>query len=303
MARLLTDPRYIIVTIGWGARMKVFGALLIATAITLLSVSLAAQESLPASYLQKLATVDRLQKLTLSDLAELTSKAQSGGPEAQYQLALVYEQGGIVPRDKAMAQRWMLKSAEQEYVPAETGMGEMYLDNHISGPVPNYADADRWLRLAATQSDAEAQLWLGVGFERGYFGGTDYQESLKWLRKSAAQGLPVAQFCLAQMYEGGHGVPQSEQDAAAWFRRAADHFSDIDGVSQSEVQLAHMYRDGRLNGNDVEAYMWFAIVGALVDPPTDDAAKEVAKWMTTAQIAEAQQKVRAWIRHHPQRSR
>jgi hypothetical protein len=59
--------------------MKVLGTLLIATAV--LSLSLAAQESLPNSYLQRLATIDRLEKLTLTDLADLTSRAQSGAPE------------------------------------------------------------------------------------------------------------------------------------------------------------------------------------------------------------------------------
>jgi TPR repeat protein len=182
-------------------------------------------------------------------------------------------------------------------------IGGTYLENHITGPVPNYADAERRLRVAATQGDAEAQLWLGLGYDRSYFGRTDYPEALTWLRQSAAQGLPDAQYAFAQMYEDGHGVAKSDEDAAYWYRRAADHFSDVSGVFQAEVQLAYMYRDGRLRRNDVEAYMWFAIVGAAVDPPTDEDVKEVAKEMTPAQIAEAQAKVTIWTQHHPQRPR
>ena len=284
-----------------GGRMKILSPLLLAAGIALLSVSLVAQERLPDSYLQKLTTIDRLQKLTSIDLAELTSHAQSGVPEAQYQLAVVYGAGRIVPRDKAASQGWMMKAAEQGHVPAETFMGLMYLDNHTTGPVPNYAEAERWLRQAATRGDAEAELWLGIGYGREYFGRIDYQESLKWLRKSSAQGLPDAQFALAQMYEDGHGVPRSDEDAAYWYRRAADHFSDVSGVFQAEVQLAYMYRDGRLKRNDVEAYKWFAVVGSSVDPPTDEDVEEVAKHMTKAQIAEAQQRAWAWIEHHPRR--
>jgi TPR repeat protein len=283
--------------------MKVLGALLVAAEITLFSLSLAAQESLPDSYLQKLATIDRLKKLTLTDLADVTSRAQLDAPEAQYQLALAYGAGLIVPRDEATARRWMRKSAEQGYVPAESGMGEMYLYNQLTDPVPNYADADRWLRLAAMQGDAEAQLWLGIGYDRGYFGGIDCQESLKWLRKSADQGLPDAQVALAQMYQDGHGVAQSSEDADSWFRRAADHYSDISGVFQAEVELAYRSRDGRLRGNDVEAYMWIAVVDSLVDPPidpaTDDDLKKTAKRMTPTKIAEAQQTARDWIDRHP----
>src|SRR5215472_2621845 len=194
--------------------MKVLRTLLVVAAFAFLPFSLAAQESLPDSYLQRLATIDRLQKLSSTDLVDLTSRAESGAPEAQYQLAMVYGAGRIVPQDTATSRRWMLKSAEQGYVPAETGMGEVYLDKNLNGPDHNYTDAERWLRLAAMHADAEAQLWLGVGYERGYFGGTDYQESLKWLRKSADQGHPDAQFCLGQMAEEGEGIHKSDKLAA-----------------------------------------------------------------------------------------
>jgi TPR repeat protein len=158
--------------------------LLVASAIALLSLSLPAQERLPDSYLQKLATIDRLQKLTSTDLAVLTSRAQSGAAEAQYQLALVYGAGRIVPRDDVTSQRLMMKSAEQGYIPAETMIGCTYLDNHITGPVPNYVDAETWLRAAARQADPEAQLWLGLGYSREYFGRENLQPKAYQTRSS-----------------------------------------------------------------------------------------------------------------------
>ena len=36
-----------------------------------------------------------------------------------------------------------------------------------------------------------------------------------------------------------------------------------------------MYRDGRLKDNKVEAYKWFAIVGAAVNAASDEDANEV----------------------------
>ena len=267
------------------------------------AIPLLAQQNLPPSYVEYLAAQDRLENLTANDLEQLTSKAQSGEPQAQYLLALFYSCCGPTPRDKAAAQRWMLTSAEQGYVPAQAGIGLMYLQNHREGPVPNYADADRWLRMAATQGDAEAQLWLGLGYERGYFGAIDYEESLRWLRKAAAQELPDAQFCLGQMYEEGEGVPESNDRAAYWFRRAVDHFSDLGGVFEAEVELVNMYRDGSLKGNDVEAYMWFSVGDSSVDPPidpaTDEDLRKVAERMTPANIAEAQQRAKDWINRHP----
>jgi len=201
----------------------------------------------------------------------------------------------------------MLKSAEQGYIPAQRGMAELYLSSitDLGGAIfPDYGDAERWLRLAASQDDADAQCWLGSGYERGWFGSTDYLEALKWLRKAAAQGLPDAQVGLAQMYESGEGVPESVAVAATWYRKAADHFPyvgglPVGGVQEAAITLAYMYRNGRLPEDNVQAYMWFAIVGSSVVPPTDDDMKRVSRHMTKAQIAKAQHMAADWVNRHP----
>jgi uncharacterized protein len=273
-------------------------------AAVLLVTPLPAQQDLPMSTQQRLAAVARVEVLTPDDFKSLLSQTQSGDREAQYLLALVYEEGLLVPRDFAAARRWMLMSAEQGYLAAEAGLGEMYLTNvRHNDAIPDYGDADRWLRLAATQGDAGAQSWLGTAYERGWFGAIDYREALKWIRKAAAQGLPDAQFCLGQMYEDGEGVPESNFLAASWYRKAADHLAyvgdqPVGGVREAAIQLAYMYRDGRLKPDYVEAYMWFAIVGSSVDPPTDDDMKRAAQHMTKAQIAHAQRMARDWIKRH-----
>jgi TPR repeat protein len=183
-------------------------------------------------------------------------------------------------------------------------MGEMYLNNvRRDAPIPDYGEAERWLRLAAAQDDAEAQFWLGTGYERGYFGAIDYREALKWLRKAAAQGLPDAQVCIGRMYQEGEGVPESNSLAANWFRKAADHFAyfgdwPVGGVHEAESQLAYMHRDGRLPKYDLQAYMWFAIVDSSLDPPIDDDVKRAAQHMTKAQIAQAQRMAEDWTRRH-----
>jgi len=240
-----------------------------------------------------MATQAHLEALTQSDLSRLTSEAESGDRKAEYLMALVYQEGRLVPRDLAAVRKWMLRSAEQGYVPAQTGMGEILISGRNSGAIPDYADADRWLRMAATQGDADAQLWLGVGYERGWFGVTNYHEALNWLRKAAEQGQPAAQFSLGQMYEDGEGVPESDSLAASWYRKAADHSpAYLGGVWEAEVQLSYMYRDGRLPEDNVQAYMWFAIVGG------DRDMKRVARHMTRKQILQAQRMAEDWIKQH-----
>jgi TPR repeat protein len=272
-----------------------------AFAIFYLFVSVAlAQAPLPTSTQAQLATDARLEGMTLDDFTKVVSQAQAGQREAQYLVALAYEEGRLVTRDLAAAASWMLKSAEQEYVPAQAGMGKLYIAGvKDNGPIPHRGDAEKWFRLAAAQGDADAQFWLGTAYQRGWFGGFDDREAFQWLRKAAAQGLPNAQFSLGQMYEDGEGVPESDSLAASWYRKAADHSpAYLGGVWEAEVQLAYMYRDGRLK-DKVQTYMWFAIVGSSVDPPTDDDMTQVARHMTRAQIVQAQRLAEDWIKRHP----
>jgi len=261
---------------------------------------LSAQEPLPASTQAWLAELSSLRVLTQSDFTDISSKARSGDKEAQYWMALLYGDGRLVPKDDATARDWMLKSAEQGYAPAQERMGGMYLGNMTkSSSVRDYGEADRWLRLAATQGYAEAQFWLGTGYEQGWFGGIDYGEALKWLRKAADQGHPNAQFCLAQMYEDGHGVAEDNVVAAFWYRKAADHVPTyLLGIWEAQVELANMYRDGRLPRDDVQAYMWSAIVESSTDKPNDHDLKKIASHMTKTQIIEAQHRAEGWMKRH-----
>ncbi len=238
--------------------------------------------------------------MTINDFTKVVSQAQAGQREAQYLVALAYDVGRPVTRDHVAAASWMLKSAEQEYVPAQAGMGKLYIAGvEDNGPLPHRADAEKWFRLAAAQGDADGQFWLGRAYQRGWFGGFDDREALYWLTKAAAQGLPIAQFSLGQMYEEGEGVPESDSLAASWYSKAADHSpAYLSGVWEAEVQLAYMYRDGRLK-DKVQAYMWFAIVGSSVDPSSDEDMKQVARQMTRAQIVQAQRLARDWIKRHP----
>src|SRR5215469_10738135 len=133
--------------------------LLMATALT--------QEPIPASTQMYRATVAYVYSWGIPDLIRVMSQAQSGDREAQYLMALAYEGSRLLPRDLAAARSWMLKSAEHGYLPAQTGMGSMYLIGvRDNGPIPDYVDAEKWLRLAATQGDADAQFWLGIGYAR-----------------------------------------------------------------------------------------------------------------------------------------
>ena len=73
-------------------------------------------------------------------------------------------------------------------------------------------------------------------------------EAVRWVRRAAEQGDAEAQLTLGVMYAAGRGVAQDEAEAVRWFRRAMAQFSLGDafaadrGVGQDDVNT-HMWLD------------------------------------------------------------
>jgi tetratricopeptide (TPR) repeat protein len=84
------------------------------------------------------------------------------------------------------------------------------------------------LLAKAKNGDRQAPMWLGTGYEQGWFGKPDFQQALKWYSRAAAHGDPDAQNSLGQMYENGEGVQQDYARAAYWYRKAAEHVPDLE---------------------------------------------------------------------------
>jgi TPR repeat protein len=66
----------------------------------------------------------RFKGLTSVELDEILSKARSGEAEAQYWVCVPYAEG-TVPKNLEQGRRWLLKSAEQGYAPAQRLYGLM----------------------------------------------------------------------------------------------------------------------------------------------------------------------------------
>jgi hypothetical protein len=83
-------------------------------------------QSNPDSSQDGCALQNRLKTMSHSQFKKLLAKAQAGDPAAQYLVGSTYQVDGPVPRDFDEAERWLLKSAEQRYVPPESGV--CYID-------------------------------------------------------------------------------------------------------------------------------------------------------------------------------
>lgn len=151
------------------------------------------------------------------------------------------------------------------------------------------ADDLESIQVKAEKGDADAQISLG----RLYLvGGTMPQndvEAVKWFRKAAEQGDPFGQQSLADMYKNGLGVPQDYVEAVKWYRKAAEQ-----GEPLGQQSLGDMYNNGfGVHRSVVQAYMWYNLAASKITAfaTTRD---DLAKTMTSEQIAEGQRLSRKW---------
>ncbi|MBA5867012.1 MAG: sel1 repeat family protein [Nitrospira sp. CR1.3] len=85
---------------------------------------------------------------------ELEPLANMGEPRAQYNLALLYDQGLGVPQSDALALRWYSRAAEQGEQRAQYNLGLMYMNGQ--GTAPDLVLAYYWISLSLAQGNQRA---------------------------------------------------------------------------------------------------------------------------------------------------
>ena len=78
-----------------------------------------------------------------------------------------------------------------------------------------------WIRDAADQGNADAQLCLGCWYKYGLGVRQDYAAAVELFKKAAGQGLAAAQCELGKCYKNGLGVAQNHDVAINLFRQSA----------------------------------------------------------------------------------
>ena len=117
-------------------------------------------------------------------IAQFRPLVVEGYAPAQYQMALVYQNGYSVPKD---------------------GMKAVEL-----------------FQLAAGQNYPDAQFELALLYSEGKFVKQDIKKAFELTHKAAKKGLASAQFNLAVMYSDGTGVKQDDFKASRWYKNAAN---------------------------------------------------------------------------------
>ena len=142
-------------------------------------------------------------------------------PKVQYELGMSHltSQGGA-KKDPVEAVTWLRKAALQGHADAQVQLGICYQQGF--GIVRDLVQALGWFRRAAEQGNARGQLQVGLAYQRGRGVAPDSGQAMVYLRKAAESRHPKAQLELGVAYREGRGVEADPVAAAFWLRLAAD---------------------------------------------------------------------------------
>lgn len=146
-----------------------------------------------------------------------TEHAESGDPDAQYNLGNAYLRGTEVARDYGAAASWFEKAADQDHAKALYKLGFMYLEG--KGVKRDYGKAYRYLRKSAQQEYSPAQFYLGQLYAEGKGVGRDNSKALYWFSQAAQDNYVPAKAEVEKLKEL---VAAEEAEAKAKAEREAE---------------------------------------------------------------------------------
>ncbi len=209
--------------------------------------------------------------------------ADEGLADAQFEIAVRYALGKLVPLDPAAAREWYARAAAQKYAPALCNLATMEWQG-LGGPsdlksaeehfraaadagfaqgafglgevlrVQNrYAEAAGSYGRAAEAGIVEADFWLGCFASQGLAEARDEAEAAKHFLKAALGGHIVSQAIAADLLARGAGIPADVDEAACWD-------GEIEQITDREISttIGGLYLEGRLVKRDfVKALRFF----------------------------------------------
>jgi localization factor PodJL len=140
-------------------------------------------------------------------------------PAAEYEMAVRYAEGRGVPQDLREAARWLERSSNAGFVPAQFRLAG--LNEKGEGVKKDLPTARRLYLSAANKGHAKAMHNLAVLHAEGAEGAPDYTAAARWFSKAAAYGITDSQYNLAILYARGIGVEANLAESYRWFALAA----------------------------------------------------------------------------------
>ena len=182
-----------------------------------------------------------------ASLKDLETQSYAGIPEAQHDLAAIYTAGRAgVTQNFENAALWFREAADSGIPNASYNLGVLY---HQGLGVERDLDrALYWYREAAKKGHPEAQYNLGISYIEGI--GVDYNAPLAaaFFESSANQGIIEAAYNLGLIYENGLiGGTAKQEDALLWYKIASDGGSTDAKAALAQLADSMKINDADIN--------------------------------------------------------
>jgi TPR repeat protein len=212
--------------------------------------------------------------------------AEQNLADAQYNLAVCYEQGTGVAKDEAEAVKWYCKAAEQNLANAQCKLGVCYEQGIVVAK--NEMEAVKWFRTAAEQNNAQAQFYLGDCYLNARGVGLNYNEGYGWILLAATQGLSDAKEAEAVLrYRLGH-------DAIVSGQKMVSNFNSQEIVSRRQAENAELNAQMKAEAQALAEKVQIQIESQAKEAQTQ-AEKARVQAELQAKEAQAQAKAQAQI--------
>jgi hypothetical protein len=210
-----------------------------------------------------------------SAISSFKRAAGRGNAEAQYHYGeMLYHGEGVIP-DKEEAGKWILRSAEQGFPPAEASAAMLALEQGS-----DTASARQWAERSSNQNDPVG-LYTYAALQ------ADSTQRLDLLVRSAEAGYAPSQLLLGMISmprKGGRLRPMSLMDGVKWIRRAAGQ-----GDQTAQFLLAS-YAWGLSSSDTVtrtNAYVWWTLAHKPHKRPFEGDTLVMARFSSLGDTIEA----------------
>ncbi len=162
----------------------------------------------------------------------MLSRASAGDAKAQYELSQAYFDGEIVARNDDEGLKWLMKSAENNYVEAFVELGGMYLNGFLVKQ--DLEKGQYYIKKAAALGHEQAKFILSITERLTIPKPSMPDEEYASIRKEATNGDPEAQYKLGKFYfEELH----DNREAVRWFFKSAQQ-----GYSEAAINMEIIFK-------------------------------------------------------------
>lgn len=148
--------------------------------------------------------------------------------------ALEEGEKALEAKDYTTAAKWLRQAAEQGNAKAQMHLSALYGQGRGGLPLDD-AEAMRWAHKSAEQGYPAGEMYLGILYDAGLSTKKNPEEAARWFRKAAMNGHGMAQFTLGIAYATGRGVEQSKAEALHWLRKAEEQGLDAARIAIRQI--------------------------------------------------------------------